>query len=383
MNCNARVLLALVFLATGCSTGGKLGIELWSAPGRKISNDYILVSPSSASDEQAYGPQQVFLTDLRGRIAKRWTVKRTPNHSRLRSDGVLLSLLLSTGGRRLTANGGECNELIATGPDGIERFSIKIDGMTHDFDEVDVDKTAILKFERLDRSELRALHPKTQLEFAYLDRLTVIDNKGKESWGWSLKDHMRELNIGPIKESGVNFTNANSVQYIAKNPKTSTPAFLLSFRNLDLVLLVEYPSGKIIWQSPPGTLSRQHDATMQGSRLLVFNNNILGTEIPTLQLREWDLATGKESFFWQPPKWAPITTSVMGGVRLLSNGSYLVSNSIAGNLFEVDPITRNIVWSYVVLAERAGTRIWPLGMGFYRAETYPAETIKRMFGAQL
>lgn len=374
--------LSLVFLA-GCASRDKLGIELWTSPNRKISDDYILVSPSSANDENAFGPQDVFLTDMKGEIVKRWTVKRTASHSRLRADGTLVSLLLSRVDSRITTNGGECNELIGTDTRGQQVFSIPMTGLSHDFDMLDENRFAVFKFERIDQKEIRKFYPKSPMEFAFIDRVIVIDSSGKEQWTWSLRDHFKELRGIRLNPDNTTITNGNSIQFIKENPKTKGAAFLLNYRNLDVAILVSYPEGKILWQSPPRTLSRAHDASLNGERVVVFNNNLFGSEVPNLQIREWNVLDEKETFFWQPPSWAPITTSVMGGVRKLSNGSYLVSNSIAGNLIEVDAATRKMVWSYLVLPERKGTRIWSLGMAFYRAETYPAAEIKRMFGGNV
>jgi hypothetical protein len=352
-----------------------IGINLLTASDRVISSDLFLVSPSSASDEKAFGPQQVLLANLRGEILKTWEVKRTPGHSRLRSDGLLLSMLIAVGGPRLTSNGGECNELIGVDKNGRETFSLPMAGLSHDFVPIGVDKIAVLKFEKLSAKEVRSFYPKSEKEFAYSDRISLIDYQGKEEWNWSLKDHVSELKLGPLNERNVTVSTANSIQYVQKNVKTGNPAFLVSFRNINLVLLIEYPSGKILWRSPQNQLSRQHDATISGRRVLVFNNNLHGTEIPSLQIVEWDIETGERTFFWEPPAWAPQTTTVMGGVRRLTGGSYLVSNSIAGNLFEVDPASRKVVWSELVTPPRSGTRIWTLGVGFYRAEVYTAEEI--------
>lgn len=382
-----RVFVVTCFLLSSVGCAGKsdfvqnekgkpsLGINLLSTADRGISQDVLLVSPSSASDERAFGPQQVLLANLRGEILKTWEVKRTPSHSRLRSDGLLLSLLLAVGGSRLTANGGECNELVGVDKNGVETFSLPMSGLSHDFAPIGLDKIALLKFEKLSAKEVRAFYPKSEKEFAYADRISLVDYRGNEEWHWSLKDHVGELRLGTLNERNVTISTANSIQYITENVKTGKPAFLVSFRNINLVLLIEYPSGKILWRSPENQLSRQHDATISGNRVLVFNNNLMGTEVPTMQIVEWNIETNQRTFFWEPPAWAPLTTSVMGGVRRLSNGSYLVSNSIAGNLFEVEPISRKVVWSELVTPRRVGTRIWTLGVGFFRAEVYTAGEI--------
>jgi hypothetical protein len=359
------------------SENGKpsIGINLLSAADRKVSTDVILLSPSSASDERAFGPQQIFLANMHGEILKTWEAKRTPGHSRLRSDGLMLSMLLSVGGPRLTSNGGECNELVGLDKNSRETFSLPIEGLSHDFVPIGLDKVALLKFDKLSAKEVKDFFPKSEMEFAYSDKISLIDYQGKEEWSWSLKDHVRGLNLGRLNGRNVTVSTANSIQYVAENVKTKKPAFLVSFRNLDLVLLIEYPSGKILWRSPQGQLSRQHDATILGDRVLVFNNNLMGLEVPSMQIIEWNIKTGERTFFWQPPAWAPLTTAVMGGVRRLSNGSYLVSNSIAGNLFEVDPSSGRVVWSELVTPAKAGRRIWTLGVGFFRAEVYTAEEI--------
>lgn len=380
------VIFASLFTLTGCASidagqsnlsGRKaIGVELWRSPNRNVSDELFLVSPSSANDEAAFGPQNVYLSNLNGEIKKVWRIPRTAGHSRLRQDGTLFSLLLSTSRTRLTDNGGECDELIATNKAGEQVLSIKRSGLSHDFEFVGENQIALFQFERLDSTAIRTFYPNSTKTFAYADRLVLMKKDGTESWSWSLKDNVRRLKLGRLNERNMTIATGNSIQYIEKNSIDGTPAFLMSFRNLNLVVLVGYPNGNVLWQSPPDSMSRQHDATAVGDRVLVFDNNIF-SEVPTMRVLEFRIPSSEIFLKWTLPPWSPLTTSVMGGVRRLKNGSFLISNSISGHLMEIGSDGRQ-TWSYLIRPETAGQSIWPLGVSFYRTEIYSKEILERL-----
>lgn len=343
-----------------------MGLTLWRSAARAPGSDLILLTPSRETNPKS------FLINLNGDVIKTWSLKRTALNSRIGPDGLLYSLLLAPPERRVNINFGDCDELVAVNSINEEVLSIKRLHMSHDFDFVDRDKIVVFELDRLNRPEIKKIVPKSNLEIAYADRVVVMDLKGMVTWSWAVKDHFQELKTGTLNPDDILLTTANSIQYVPNNPLTQKPAFLASFRNLDAVVLIEYPSGHIIWKST-GSLSRQHDATLTGSKVLVFDNNV-AADIPNMRIHQFDLKQNTSSIIWRPPWWNRMTTSVMGGVRRLDNGNLLVSNSVAGNLVEVSG-SGELVWSFLLAPETWDRGSYMLGTPFYRAEVYSRQYI--------
>lgn len=370
-----RLVLLLVTLLMGCTTTEKpiaLGTTLWKPIDRRAPTDLALLTPGRPTQQEA------FLIDLNGNIVRRWPIERMAVHSRLGPAGRLYAMLLATEDERVSLNSADCNELIAIDRKGRKVLSIKRPRMSHDFDFVGNHHIAVFVLDRLDRKEMKRLRLKTDLEIAYIDRISVMNEQGEESWSWELKDHLSELRLEASPIAKTLISTGNSLQYIDKNPISHRPAFLASFRNLNKVVLVEYPSGKILYQTKQGDLSRQHDATLYNEKLMVFDNN-LSADIPTLYVRQWDIVSGQSIAKWHLPWWSPVTTSVMGGARRLSDGSVLVSNSMAGNLFVVSP-QGQVNWSFLVMPHRWERAPYVLGTPFYRAEVYSESQYRDWMG---
>ncbi len=197
--------------------------------------------------------------------------------------------------------------------------------------------------------------------------------EGKTLWKWDLWENLSQLHYNWGDKPNFSLTNTNSIEYVKKNPWTQKTGFLLSSRNLNLLFFVEYPSGKIVWQNRLNSFSRQHDASFVGAdKILVFDNGI--GEISTMKAVEFNAKTEKVIWQWQPVSSA-VTTSTMGGVRKLTNGSYLISDSNNGHLLEINP-QGQIVWSYLLMPYNTiEDNPWPLGVSFFRAEVYPQSFI--------
>lgn len=361
--------LLLTFLSLGlaaCASNPTIGKVVWEANQRKVSDDVFLITPYFPNP--ASTPQDIYLSDLRGRILHTWKMRGPLHNSKFGPQGWIYGLRFTPYEKRMTFAGGECDELIAIDKNNVERLTIKAPGLTHDFDFVGDDKIATFRLDRLGPDKLKKFFQRTDKEFAYSDRISVMDYSGNETWTWHLFDHIKEIGHKTFIDDYASITNANSIKYIISNPITQKPAFLISLRNLDVVILVEYPSGKIIWQSPPNSFSRQHDAHLIGENVLLFNNNIY-SETPTFEIVSINVFTKVKKVLWTPTSITPQTSVFAGGAQRLSNGSLLISNSMSGNLIEVNS-AGEMVWSYLLAPNEDKRLRWLLGVGFYRAEVY-------------
>ncbi len=359
------------FVIAGCISKDKrpgvnsVGQTLWQSATRKPVTDLVLVGLNSDDPSKE---SELLLIDLKGNLLQKWHFFGSALTSRLGPDGLVYSILISDKQDRLTSIVGECDEIIGIDQNSKKQKSLRIQGISHDFDFVGND-IATFKLDKATPSDLKKLWPKSSLKKAFADALTVVNWNGQEIWSWKILDHLKDLKLDIGGGPNASLTHGNSIQFLKSNPLSESSAFLLSYRHLNLVVLVEYPSGKILWQSPPHQLSRQHDATLIGTSVLVFDNGI--SDLPNMAIKEWDITQNQLKFQWSLPH-KYMTTSIMGGVRKLSNGSFLISNSVWGNLIEVNA-DGDIDWSFLFSQNSNSKKLfWPIGTGFFRAEVYLA-----------
>lgn len=117
--------------------------------------------------------------------------------------------------------------------------------------------------------------------------------------------------------------------------------YLLSVRNLDLVLTVSARTGKVQWVYGPGELSQQHQPTItRDGHVLIFDNGVARKRSRVIEVDPrtnrivWSYE--REGFF----------TPYMGGVEALEGGNVLITDSTASRAFEVDR-QGQIVWEYL------------------------------------
>ncbi len=348
------------------------GQLIWEAPGRNRSSDYILLTPFPGFQKN----QRIssLLLDTKGRVVRYWELERPAISTKLDSQGRLFSLLLTPPGEKRTPINGECNLITVMDSSQREVHRIHKEGLSHDFDFMPENRIAVLSYERV---KLPSKSVFKDREFAFSDKLIVLNWQGEVEWQWSPFENIEHLSFDfGLSPPQISLTHGNSIQYISANPISGKPAFLLSFRNINLLVLVEYPSGRILWQNRVLKFSRQHDATFtSGHHILVFDNGL--NEYPNMKVIEFDLNTEEIKWTWKP-QGSYVTTSTMGGVRKLSNGSYLISNSNSGHLLEVNP-NGDIVWSFLISRMNHREKWnWVLGESFYRAEVYPDSHIQNL-----
>jgi hypothetical protein len=124
---------------------------------------------------------------------------------------------------------------------------------------------------------------------------------------------------------------------------------LVSMREMHMLAILDQVTGRIKWHHV-GPWVRQHDPdiTAQGT-IEVFNNGI-----PELSLNRTrgsslialDAATDDTDTFYPRPGQDGFHTEIMGTHQLLPNGNRLITESLAGRVFEVDR-NGDVVWEFV------------------------------------
>ncbi len=168
--------------------------------------------------------------------------------------------------------------------------------------------------------------------------------------------------------------HANHVEVFDGSQAHHSPLFakgnlLIGLRHLNLAMIVDGRTFKAIWVWGPVTLTRpHHPSSVEGGRILVFNNGLQESEILELEPEThqvvWSYAPG-ESFF----------TEFMGSVQRLPNGNTLITESGKGYVFEIDREGKT-VWQFAnpdVDEEGVRAAIWR--MSRYAPGELPFESV--------
>jgi hypothetical protein len=148
--------------------------------------------------------------------------------------------------------------------------------------------------------------------------------------------------------------HTNDVEILSRDDAAAFPLFeagdaMVSFRNLNLIVVFDPDSGVVKW-SQTGPWLRQHDPDfLPDGRILVFDNRDDGADGRLLdgsRLLAIDPVTRDVETIHEGTPAAPFFTSGRGEADVLENGNYLVTETAAGRVFEVTP-DGDIVWSFI------------------------------------
>lgn len=170
----------------------------------------------------------------------------------------------------------------------------------------------------------KRLHELSDQELADLTERTVE----YRTFDWA---HNNTCEVLPVNASG------------QEDPRFRAGNILFSYRQLDMIGVIDYPSGEIVWAWGPGEIEGQHMPTMlPNGHILIFDNGWYRgwsrlVEIdPLTEEIVWEFAgTPKENF----------VSPFISGAHLLPNGNIFICAGVRKHLFEV---TREgeIVWEY-------------------------------------
>jgi Arylsulfotransferase (ASST) len=148
--------------------------------------------------------------------------------------------------------------------------------------------------------------------------------------------------------------HTNDVEILSSADAPAFPRFeagdaLVSFRNLNLLIVFDPDSGVVKW-SQTGPWLRQHDPDfLPDGRILVFDNRDDGADGRLLggsRIVAMDPVTREVEIIYKGTAETPFFTAVWGKVDLLDNDNFLITESNGGRVLEVTP-DGTIVWSFI------------------------------------
>lgn len=323
-----------------------------------------------------------YLMDMRGLVVHTWPV----THS-------LVAKLLPNG-NLLTANdwvtSGWLEELSPAGSvlwrwEGNERLEKPIH---HDFCRVDGDEIVLLSRKKepvIEGVYRKGLEP----ECMKTDLVLRINRQGDILWEFSFSDHLDELcELSglplpiPYWEGGdqhqyglfysygpADWAHTNTVEILPptslgeKDTRFKAGNILVSFRNLDIIAIIDPDKDAIVWCYGLGILDGQHQPTMlDNGNILVFDN---GTCRGYSIVREINPLTGET--VWEYMDKENFFSPFRSGAQRLSNGNTLVCEDTTGHIFEVTP-DKEIVWDFYNPFVGQGSE--HIGKNVYRVTRY-------------
>ncbi|MFP8958054.1 aryl-sulfate sulfotransferase [Natrialbaceae archaeon A-CW3] len=209
--------------------------------------------------------------------------------------------------------------------------------------------------------------PKIAPELVRNPYIVEIDREKNLHWEWYGEDHFEELKelLPPDQweyvrnridtEYPFDWAHNNTLQLIPENETYRTELeagedarfapgnIVFSYRSIDVIGVIEYPSGDIVWAWGPDELDGQHlPHVLENGNLLIFDN---GTErgwsrvIEVDPLSEdivWEYTSDPKDDFYSP---------AISGAQRLPNGNTLICSGNQQWLFEVTP-SGDIVWEF-------------------------------------
>jgi len=148
----------------------------------------------------------------------------------------------------------------------------------------------------------------------------------------------------------------NSVDVLSSAMASAFPQFkagdiLISLRNLNLVAVIDPVTEKIKWWSL-GSFIQQHDADfLPNGRIGLFDNrgeaeNPNGSAYRASRILEIDPSSQMTKALYISNEKNSLFTAIRGNQQFLPNGNILITEWVAGRVFEVTPEGK-IVWQFI------------------------------------
>ncbi len=322
---------------------------------------YVLFTPQLGDDSMGTGGV-VYLLNVYGQPVHTWAIDTAPGlYAQLLPNGNLL--YGSQVDREVVIPAGGGGKLSIIDWDGDEIWSYRNDYLHHDFEMLPDGNIAVLIYAKMPPSlaeQVQGGLPGTELEDGSMwsDAIIEIDADGSILWQWNAWEYLDPVEDEIHHDINRNeWTHANSIRYVASDPLTNSEAYLVSFRQISTVVLVDRETGGIIWRVGPEILSQQHDARLlDNGNILVFDNGEdpadtpTGHIVPRSRVLEIDPRQDGGTVDWEYTSggradWRFFSPLISGAQRL-ANGNTLITEGMTGRIFEVTPEKR-IVWEYM------------------------------------
>ena len=198
------------------------------------------------------------------------------------------------------------------------------------------------------------------------DLVVEITSSGSVVNEWRSSGHLnpQEDIICPL-ESRASWGGANDLTAVEDSQ------FLISFRILNTVALVDRSTGEFVWKWGPGQISHQHNPTrLADGHVLLLDNGCHRRGLSYSRVIEVDPETNEIVWEYHGEPLVAFFTHFTGGAERLPNGNTLITEGNSGRLFEVTP-SREVIWEYTSPFFARGQQ--GVANGVFRAHRYGPE----------
>ncbi|MBF0217059.1 MAG: aryl-sulfate sulfotransferase [Candidatus Omnitrophica bacterium] len=364
---------------------------------KKTFKGYTLLTPLVGRSDYS-GMCSIDLVDMDGIMVYRWIVENSPSPS--------LGRLTETG-KVIFSNQNDSNSSNIAGLKELDAESnqtfIYRGILDHEFQIIDNDTFLIARDEPV-QTPAGSPFP---LKHMSSPRIILLTRDGRVIWEWKAEEHLDELvdlpgfydifaefksmaasgagegfidSSGKLCYQGSDWAHNNTAMFIPPNPlEEKDPRFksgniLFCFCGINLIGILEYPSGKIVWAWGPGELDNPHTPSMvDNGNILIFDN---GARRKWSRVIEMDPATGKIVWEYHAEPKNSFFSDMLSSAQRLPNGNTFICEGLSERVFEITP-KGEIVWDYLsTYAKLTG------GMGFYRAYKYSPEYAAPLLGSK-
>jgi len=203
----------------------------------------------------------------------------------------------------------------------------------------------------------------------HADYLVEMTTDSRVVWEWRSWEHLdpeRDVIVNP-QDRRAEWTHGNG---LAELPDGN---LVVSFRLISTVIVIERRTGAVIWKLGPPTLNNQHAPTpLPNGNLLIFDNGThrLDGHVPYSRVIEVDPSTKQVVWSYQDKPPSAFFSPLISNAQRLPNGNTLICEGVFGRLFEVTQ-EGETVWEYV--SPYFGESPQGPSNGIFRAYRYPPD----------
>ena len=288
------------------------------------------------------------LLDHDGQIVHRWYHEAGIQHLKLLPDGNLLVHGLppesAEGAEKI---GGCAATLVELDRDSNVLWEYVDPLMHHDYQRLENGNTLVLRWEKMPPEVAARVRggfvAPNDPEWMWGDVVREIDRDGDIVREWRSWEHLStDHHVKCPLESRKEWTHLNSIEF------TKSGDWLLSMRLTNTVVIVNASTGSVKWRWGSGVLSHQHHATwLDNDRILVFDNGCHRLDMPSFsQVLEVDPATKEIVWTYKGEQILSFFSFMVSGAERLPNGNTFITEGATGRLFEVTP-EGETVWEFL------------------------------------
>jgi hypothetical protein len=340
---------------------------------------YVLFNNFPAEDAYKKNPEYwvgftpIYLLSAKGEIAYRWIAPGPVGFSRIGKTGHLFylthPLAAADGLHELDMNNNEV-------------WDYSLSGCGRDLRILDNDLFIILNSAKV-ASPSAGLPEASKAPFMVVPHISIISRDKKTLWSWQGEKYIPELEklygkkiplFNPDHQDPEDWFHANTCEVLKDNPLAEKDQrfrkgniIFCSFY-LDLMGIIEYPSGKIIWSFGPGVLDGPHSpAMLDNGNFLILDNGVRRgwsrvIEIDPLKKEiVWEYRADPPGSFFSP---------FMSNATRLPNGNTFICDGTKNRLFEITPAGK-VVWDMIPMLDGISGYF-----GILRVEKYSKEYLK-------